>query len=217
MAPRKKQGNKRTGATRNTGSGSSTLKRLIIVVLVFVFGAFLMYLDKMPIGDKSGAHTKEKAIKQEKQQSSENKKEKYKFDFYTELSDREVETYTIEEEPAAAKKVIAKAVQKPANIEKKPALKTNTKTAKPVAKYKPQSNMLYQLQVGAFSEWSKADAMKGRLALLGVEANIQVFQLNGQKMYRLRVGPTTDSQKIERIKVQLKAQNINTFIQKIKL
>ena len=77
--------------------------------------------------------------------------------------------------------------------------------------------MLYQLQVGAFSDWSKADAMKGRLALLGVEPNIQVFQVKGKKMYRVRIGPTTDMQRIERIKKQLKAQNIYTFIQKIKV
>ena len=57
--------------------------------------------------------------------------------------------------------------------------------------------------------------MKARLAFLGVESNIQLIQNNGQKMYRVRVGPSTDSHKIDQIKNQLKAKNINTFVQKI--
>ncbi len=209
MAARKKQANKKTGATRNSKSGSSTLKRLIIVSLVVLFAAFLMYLDNMPISDKQVESSKKQVVEQ--------KKEKYQFDFYTELSDREVETYKIEEEPVVIKKAPMKMLDKPSAKEKPPTAKQVIRKETPVVKSIPQSNMLYQLQVGAFSDWSKADAMKGRLALLGVEPNIQVFRVNGQKMYRVRIGPTTDSQKIERINVQLKAQNINTFIQKIKI
>ncbi len=213
MAARKKQANKKTGATRNSESGSSTLKRLIIVSLVIIFAAFLMYLDNMPVGDEQVDNSKKQVVKK----LVEKKKEKYQFDFYTELSDREVETYKIEEEPVVIKKAPKKIVDKPAAKETAPIAKQVISKKTPVVKSIPQSNMLYQLQVGAFSDWSKADAMKGRLALLGVEPNIQVFRVNGQKMYRVRIGPTTDSQKIERIKIQLKAHNINTFIQKIKV
>jgi len=213
MAARKKQANKKTGATRNSEPGSSTLKRLIIVSLVVLFAAFLMYLDNMPVSDKQVGSSKKQAVKKVVEQ----KKEKYQFDFYTELSDREVETYKIEEEPVAIKKVAKKTVEKSTSKKTPPIAKQVISKETPIVKSVPQSNMLYQLQVGAFSDWSKADAMKGRLALLGVEPNIQVFHVNGQKMYRVRIGPTTDSKKIERIKVQLKAQNINTFIQKIKV
>ena len=213
MAARKKQANKKTGATRNSEPGSSTLKRLIIVSLVVLFAAFLMYLDNMPVSDKQLGNSKKQAVKKVVEQ----KKEKYQFDFYTELSDREVETYKIEEAPVAIKKVPKKTVEKSTAKKIPPIAKPVISKQTPVVKSIPQSNMLYQLQVGAFSDWSKADAMKGRLALLGVEPNIQVFHVNGQKMYRVRIGPTTDSQKIERIKIQLKAQNINTFIQKIKV
>ena len=133
------------------------------------------------------------------------------------MSDREVETYKIEEEPVVIKKAPKKTVNKVAPKETAPIAKQVINKETAVVKTVAQSNMLYQLQVGAFSDWSKADAMKGRLALLGVEPNIQVFHVKGQKIYRVRIGPTTDLKKIERIKTQLKAQNINTFIQKIKI
>ena len=213
MAARKKQANKKTGATRNAEPSSSTLKRLVIVSLVVLFAAFLMYLDNIPEG--GGTVDNKTVTKKIVNVSAEKKKEKYQFDFYTELSDREVETYKIEDEPILPKKIVPKkaAVKKVAKItpEKKIV------TIKEAPKAQPQFNMLYQLQVGAFTDWSKADAMKGRLALLGVEPNIQVFHVKGQKMYRVRIGPMTDANKIERIKKQLKAQNINSFIQKIKV
>ena len=217
MAARKKQSNKKTGATRNSDPGSSTLKRLIIVSLVILFAAFLIYLDKMPVSDEQVGSSKKQVEKKTVEQKKENKKEKYQFDFYTELSDREVETYKIEEEPVVIKKAPKKTVEKTIPKEIPVVSKQVTSKEKAVVKVVPQSNMLYQLQVGAFSDWSKADAMKGRLALLGVEPNIQVFHVKGQKIYRVRIGPTTDLKKIERIKIQLKAQNINTFIQKIKV
>jgi cell division protein FtsN len=76
---------------------------------------------------------------------------------------------------------------------------------------------LYQLQVGAFKDLSKADAMKARLAFMGVESNIYVLRsANGQKIYRVRVGPNSDEKKLSKIQQQLKAQNINTFMQKLK-
>jgi len=87
---------------------------------------------------------------------------------------------------------------------------------KEAPRLEPGAVALYQLQVGAFSELSKAEAMKARLAFLGVQSNIQVIQNKGKKMYRVRVGPSTDSKKINQIKSQLKAQNINTFVQKIR-
>ena len=214
MAARKKYANKKTGATRNNESSSSTLKRLIIISLVGLFGAFLVYLDTMPGIDEQTTNNNKKSANKVVAKKAEIKKEKYKFDFYTELSEREVETYKIEEEPFVTKKPIITKSAKTIPIEK---VSTAKKVLKPVVVQPTEMNMLYQLQVGAFSDWSRADAMKGRLALLGVEPNIQVFHANGQKMYRVRIGPMSDAARIERIKKQLKTQNINAFMQKIKV
>lgn len=235
MPARKKHNKKKAGATRNVEKKTSVFKWLIISLLVGGFTAFLMHLDDIPVQDDETAKIKQqdKNAQSGRQKSadkkSQNKKDKFHFEFYTELPEREVESYVIEEEeeplkrkPAAVKTVSTKKIhttEAPSSAAKqKVSYRTKPpQTAKTVsAVNKAQSNMLYQLQVGAFSDWAKADAMKGRLALMGVEPNIQVFYANGRKMYRVRIGPSTDEKKMERIKSQLKAQNINSFMQKLK-
>ncbi len=47
----------------------------------------------------------------------------------------------------------------------------------------------YWLQLGAFRRASDADALKARLALMGVESSIRVSQRDGQRWHRVRVGP----------------------------
>lgn len=199
MPVKKKRSRKKTGATRKTESRTSKLSLAIIVVLLGAFVGFLMYLDKVPTGGENQIVTE----KNKKTTATNNKKvtpPQHQFDFYTVLPDREVDVREVVEKPP--RKVVAKASVR--------------ETAKPVAvSEKSPSNSLYQLQVGAFSELAKADAMKANLALLGVVSNIQLIQANGKKIYRVRVGPSTDSKKMERIKKQLKAQNINTFMQKL--
>lgn len=201
MPAKKTRSKNKTGATRNTEQSASKLSLLVIGLLVGSFIAFLIYLDKIPTdGEKQTVSNKQQNQQSsaQKNASKQSKPVKHQFDFYTVLPDREVEIIDIED-----KKPVRKTAIKP-----KPALAKKS----PIV---PQSSGLYQLQVGAFTELSKADAMKARLAFLGVESNIQVIQNNGQKMYRVRVGPSTDSRKIEQIKQQLKAQNINAFVQKL--
>jgi len=171
-------------------------------LLVGLFVAFLVYLDEIPT--QGGKPDKLSKQEQEKNKPSAQEKApppKHKFDFYTVLPDREVEVINV---PAPKKTV----------VKKEPAKVSSSQQNRKVNRV--SSGALYQLQVGAFKELPKADTMKARLALLGVESNIQVMHVNGQKMYRVRVGPSTDGQKINRMKEQLKAQNINAFVQKLK-
>jgi len=232
MPARKKQTKKKSGATRKTPQKPSGIKFILIFGITALFATFLWYLDRVPVhSDKQLTKNNQEKSKKSPEKNQSNKKEKYNFVFYTELPEREVETYAIEEEPklpvkrpaapkksavakpATVKPIAEKSIAPKAQIVSKESIKPKKYT---IEKKYTRSNMLYQLQVGACSEWSKADAMKGRLALLGGGPNIQMFSLNGRKMYRVRIGPSTDAKKIERIKVQLKAQNISTFVQKIK-
>jgi len=205
MAAKKKRSKKKTGATRNVEQSSSNWSWIVMGLLVGLFVAFLVYLDKIPtnggLQNSTSGQGKSKSSTQKDSRTSKEKKAKppeHQFDFYTVLPDREVEIIELDDEPET--KIIA-------------PIKDSTTTQKASSE---QSTALYQLQVGAFKELSKADAMKARLAFLGVESNIQVIRANDQKMYRVRVGPSTDSQKINQIRKQLKAKNINTFMQKLK-
>jgi cell division protein FtsN len=71
-----------------------------------------------------------------------------------------------------------------------------TKEAPPPKEPKPKSNddtavdtTRYLLQAGAFRERDDADGMKGRLALLGIEARISTVDREGTQIFRVRAGP----------------------------
>ncbi len=206
--PSKKKRSKRAGATRNKEQSSFSFSTIVIVVLVASFVGFLVYLDKIPTAENQQAGSKE-----QKEPKNEPKKPKHQFDFYTVLPDREVKVVDTRKEQS--RKNTTPIVVSQANVQPKQVTQP-VASKKELPKLEPGAVALYQLQVGAFSELSKADAMKARLAFLGVQSNIQVIQNKGNKMYRVRVGPSTDSKKINQIKSQLKAQNINTFVQKIR-
>lgn len=204
--PVKKRSKKKTGATRNPEQSSSSWSWVVMGLLVGAFVTFLVYLDKIPTeGDNQTTSDQvQKKQASQKKKETQKAKPKHQFDFYTVLPDREMKVNNVSND-----KPRRKATQQTAKTE---APKTETTAVK---NKNPAVISLYQLQVGAFKELTKADAMKARLAFIGVESNIQVIQSNGQKMYRVRVGPSTDEQKINAIKKQLKAQNINTFVQKL--
>lgn len=207
MPAKKKRSKKKSGAARTTEKKSSGLSWMVMGLLVGLFVAFLVYLDKIPGTDKEqysvsdDAQGRKSSVQKEPDKSDDKKaKQEHQFDFYTVLPDREVEVIDVQEEQGQLTKKKIKPAEPQKNADKTSQV---------------QSAGLYQLQVGAFKELSKADAMKARLAFLGVESNIQVIRNTGHNLYRVRVGPSTDNQKIMRIKKQLQAQNINTFVQKL--
>ncbi len=207
-----KRGRKKSGATRKTEKKNSVLSWAVMAVLLAAFVAFLIHLDQLP---EQGETTTVK-IQPKPEKKSDHKQEntkEHQFDFYTVLPDREVEV--IRPESTTAKyRAASKNSARPKTSQTASKAAKTTQTQVPASK-PVFSNQLYQLQVGAFKELSKADAMKARLAFLGVESNIQVIRNNNQQMYRVRVGPSTDRKKMEQVKTQLKARNINTFMQKL--
>ncbi|AQR66635.1 hypothetical protein BXU06_01790 [Aquaspirillum sp. LM1] len=66
------------------------------------------------------------------------------------------------------------------------------------------------LQVGAYQKEVDADNMKAKLALLGVEANIQSVNTPEKGLlHRVRVGPLTRAEDVERLRAQLKMNGLN--------
>ena len=67
---------------------------------------------------------------------------------------------------------------------------TKTDSAKAdAAKPADPDGTRYLLQAGAFRERDDAEAMKGKLALLGMEARISTIERDGNTIYRVRTGP----------------------------
>lgn len=73
----------------------------------------------------------------------------------------------------------------------------------------------YVLQAGSFRQFSQADALKARLALLGVIASIQKVQVNDGDWHRVRIGPIHDPNELDRLKSELSVQGIQTFAVKM--
>jgi cell division protein FtsN len=84
------------------------------------------------------------------------------------------------------------------------------------AKMKPKEDVAYMIQVGSFRKYGEADSLKAQLALLGVEADIDPVSSQGEQWLRVRVGPFTDTRKLNQVRNRLHDNNINTMLVQIK-
>ena len=90
------------------------------------------------------------------------------------------------------------------------------KELKQAAKLPAPTKDVYFLQAGAFQNMSDADNLKAKLALLGVEANIQSATLADKGLWhRVRVGPYTNVDELNRMRVALKQNGIDTSLIKV--
>lgn len=73
------------------------------------------------------------------------------------------------------------------------------------------------LQAGAYSNGPEADNMKARLALLGMEATIQTTSTQDKGvLHRVRMGPYTNVDELNRIREALKQNGIATTLIRIR-
>lgn len=112
------------------------------------------------------------------------KETKPKYDFYTVLAEREV--------------------QIPDN---ELAERAKQESAAPA----PAGERL-QLQAGAFGDARDAEAVKARLALLGLVARVESGSVNGKAVYRVRLGPYDSARQLEAAKQQLQDNGIRDAI-----
>lgn len=128
------------------------------------------------------------------------------YDFYTllpgdetALSDSELAERARAEE--AARKAADAAGQTPANpdIAAPPAIDASTVTPpvavdaptppKPEPAAEPRSEGRYLLQAGAFAASGDAEALKAKIAFLGLSARVESAKIQDKTVYRVRMGP----------------------------
>jgi cell division protein FtsN len=74
----------------------------------------------------------------------------------------------------------------------------------------------YFLQVGSFPNPSDADNLKARLALMGMEANVEPANVAGKGVwYRVRLGPYTRVDEINRVRQQLTQNGLDVSLVRI--
>ena len=173
------------------GSGSSLLVG-ILIGLVLGLGIALgvaWYLNKTPspfLTEKKTPPKSEKAVVKGQEKSAK-APEKPRFDFYKILPGNE--------EPATDQQL-------------KDAQKKSTASA-------PKETFF--LQAGAFQNAPDADNLKARLALLGVEATIQTATVPEKGVWhRVRVGPYTSVEELNRTRDTLKQNGIETALIKVR-
>ena len=91
-------------------------------------------------------------------------------------------------------------------------------TISPVEKTNPTITEpgVYVLQVGSFRKLEAADEVKAKLALLGINADIQRVVINGQDVFhRVRVGPYNTPDKLEAAQSRLIDNDLNFKLLKL--
>lgn len=78
-----------------------------------------------------------------------------------------------------------------------------------------RSNERYLLQVGAFRDARDADALKARLALLGLVARVQADTIEGIQWHRVRLGPYETLPELDGVRRQLAQNDIEALAIKV--
>jgi len=88
----------------------------------------------------------------------------------------------------------------------KSAEKLGLDVAKPTVSFEP-----HVLQAGSFSKADDAEKLKARLALLGVQANVQEANIPDKGIwYRVRLGPYKDPEELNRTRSFLKQNGVES-------
>jgi len=151
--------------------------------------AIYFFKTPIPFSDRPKPADKPLAGDQKAVEPSKSAKvdEKPRFDFYRILPGKE--------EPVTERQVRESAKQ----------------AAKPGA---PKES--YFLQVGSFPNPADADNLKARLALMGMEANVEPANVAGKGVwYRVRLGPYTRVDEINRVRQQLTQNGVDVSLVKV--
>jgi cell division protein FtsN len=121
------------------------------------------------------------------------------YDFYTLLPGEEVAMSDAELAATAREEAARKASAAPAPAARPdtpaqaavPATTTNTTNPAPAtsATTVASNDTPYILQAGAFGASGDAEAVKAKIALLGLTARVESAQINNKTVYRVRMGP----------------------------
>ncbi|NKB36484.1 MAG: hypothetical protein GKR93_04840 [Gammaproteobacteria bacterium] len=82
-------------------------------------------------------------------------------------------------------------------------------TKPPAVENTPVEEGNYILQVGSFKKLKAADQVKAKLALLGFKAFIEQGVINGEGVFRVRIGPYNSLTKLKSVRERLLDNNLD--------
>ncbi|MCP1676795.1 cell division protein FtsN [Natronocella acetinitrilica] len=133
-----------------------------------------------------------------------------RFEFYKLLS--EMEVVVPDDDPAAAPGDTTTARIEAAPPPTAPP-SASSPTPSPPASAPADDPARYVVQAGSFRNHGDADRLKARLALLGVEAEIQSVRIEGgDTFHRVRIGPMSDRQRVEDVRRRLQEEQVESIL-----
>lgn len=150
--------------------------------------------------------------------------EERQYDFYTVLPGQEV-AMSDAELAASARAEAARKQQAEQAAAAAAAAAADTDAPKPVAEPAPtpapvatsQDNQArYILQAGAFGASGDAEAVKARIALLGLNARVESAAIKGKTVYRVRLGPYGTATELASAKTKLANGGLPALAIKVK-
>jgi cell division protein FtsN len=162
---------------------------LVVALLVYLNGqSALQGLQKSTflIPNEANPQPTQDQPTQDGQKEASSSAPKRRFDFYTLLPELDV---TVPETPKPVQEV-----------------KVSPKVTKQA------KSRGYVLQVGSFRKYQDADSLKARIALMGIESSIQTVHVNNSTWHRVRVGPYTDREQLNRIRDSLRNNNVKAIL-----
>jgi len=143
---------------------------------------------------------------------------KPKYDFYTLLPEKEVVIPDAEldaQARAEAAKPPAAATVDPATGAATDAATTAATTAEPATPPAGDSPR-YLIQAGAFRGSTEAEALKAQIAMTGEIARVEVAEIKGNTVYRVRMGPYPNASALAAAKQALASHGITAQAIKVK-
>ena len=81
--------------------------------------------------------------------------------------------------------------------------------AHPAAETRPGT---YVLQAGSYRGFADADRIRAQLALAGVESKVQTVTVDTDTWYRVRIGPITHLDELNRIRTRLRQAEVEALV-----
>jgi len=71
---------------------------------------------------------------------------------------------------------------------------------------------VYVLQAGSYRNQADAERVRAQLALQGVQAKVQRVAVDADVWHRVRIGPITNLDELNRVRKQLKAAEVDALV-----
>jgi len=74
----------------------------------------------------------------------------------------------------------------------------------------------YVIQAASFRNLKDADALKARLAMMGIESTIEPAQIGNAQWHRVKIGPLASMSNVDTLRMQLRKNGIDAVVMQIK-